>query len=85
MYPACSNTTTPAPASSVLTSKSVNLVVCASFFALVSYDQTFCTPSRSEMKKTTSPIQAGSMSFESVHGGETRLKVFKSTIQMGRF
>ena len=72
MCPACSKTTVPAPASSDLTSKSVNFVTCVSFFAFDSYDQTLATPSRSEMKYTVSPTQAGSMSFESVHGGETR-------------
>ncbi len=50
MRPACSNTIAPPPASIVLTSKSVNFVVCVSFFALVSYAQTFETPSRSDRK-----------------------------------
>jgi hypothetical protein len=83
--PPCSNTIAFAPASIVFTSKSVNFVTCASFFAFVSNDQTFETPSRSERKNTVSPIQTGSMSFESVHGGETRSYVLRSTIQIGRF
>src|SRR5581483_1346503 len=49
MYPACSNTTAPAPASSVFTSKSAKCVTCATFFVLVSYDQTLATPSASSM------------------------------------
>ena len=72
MRPACSKTIAPPPASIVLTSKSVNFVVCVSFFALVSYAQTFETPSRSDRKYTVSPDHTGSMSFESVHGGVTR-------------
>src|SRR5258708_2781612 len=48
--PACSKTTVLLLASIVLTSKSVNVVTCASFLALVSKDQTFDTPSRSERK-----------------------------------
>ena len=85
MYPACSKTTAPAPASSVFTSKSAKSVTCASFFAFVSYDQTLATPSRSEMKYTTSPTHAGSMSLESVHGGDSTSSVLRSAIQMGRF
>ena len=50
MTPACSNTTVPAPASIAFTSKSLNFVTCASLFGPTSYDQTFATPSRSEMK-----------------------------------
>ncbi len=48
--PACSKTTVPAPASIDFTSKSVNFVICVSFFVFASYDQTFATPSRSDRK-----------------------------------
>ena len=83
--PPCSNTTAPAPASSVFTSKSRKRVTCRSAFPRVSYAQTFDTPSRSERKYTASPTHTGSMSFESVHGGVTRSCDARSTIQIGRF
>src|SRR5262245_43966868 len=85
MNPACSNTIAPPPESRLFTSKSVYFVTCRSRFALVSYAHTFETPSRSDRKKTESPDQTGSISFESVHGGETRSYVLRSTIQIGRF
>src|SRR4029079_5432340 len=83
--PACSKTTAVLPASIALTSKAVNFVTCASFLAFGSKLHTFDTPSRSERKKTVSPTHTGSMSFESVHGGETRSKLLRATIQIGRF
>ncbi len=85
MSPACSKTIVPAPASIDFTSKSLNAVTCASFFDPGSYDHTLATPSRSERKYTVLPTQTGSTSLESIHGGDTRSYVFRSTIQMGRF
>src|SRR5512145_3208644 len=77
--PPCSNTTVPAPASIDFTSKSVNFVTWVSLFDRGSNDHTFDTPSRSDRKYTTSPSQTGSMSFESVHWGDTRSYDFRST------
>ena len=84
--PACSNTTTPAPASSVFTSKSVNFVICVTAFVRPSYLNTFCTPSRSEMKYTSSPIHAGSSSFEfSGRAIVSTAKVLRFITQIGLF
>src|SRR5262245_15974279 len=85
MTPACSKTSALPEESIALTSKSVKCVTCASFFDFASNDQTFDTPSRSERKYTVSPTHTGSMSFESVHGGDTRSYDLRSTIQIGRF
>ena len=83
--PACSNTTVPADASSDFTSKSRNFVTCASCFDLVSYENTFDTPSRSDRKYTASFTHTGSISFEFVNGVESSAKLLRSRIQIGLF
>ena len=84
--PACSKMTTPAPDSIVLTSKSVKRVICVTAFDRPSYFHTFCTPSRSEMKYTSSPSQTGSSSFELTGRGiVSSANDFRSSTQMGLF
>ena len=82
--PACSKTSVPPPASSALTSKSVNLVCCVRRFAFASYDQTLAMPLAigDEVDALADPHRIGVLRIRRKAGSPGRT-ILRSTIQIG--